>query len=160
MIQRKTLLLTIAWIVAGAVVVWAATAPSESARDPGVAAVQRRLTDLERRVLDLETQPAPPIRRIWPPGATPRDPSNGPEPDNLDRRLDDLEKRIERLEKGLPSVSVLPRLPRSAEGPVPRGWLPWEFNGRTYYWIPLRQGLGPGPAPTPCAPETSDRGNP
>ncbi|MBP8303123.1 MAG: hypothetical protein KBE04_03235 [Phycisphaerae bacterium] len=156
MMQRKTPLLTLAWIAAGAAAVWAATAPSDSARDPDVAAVQRRLTDLERRVLALESRPTPPIRPGKPRGATPKDPSDRPDVERLDKRLDDLEQRIERLEKGLPSVSVLPRLPRSPDGPAPRGWLPWEFNGRTYYWIPL----SPGADHTCPAPDRSGQGNP
>ena len=76
----------------------------------------------------------------------------------IEKGLADLEKRIERLEKRPPSSSWPSRLPWGLDRPVPRGWQPWEFNGRTYYWIPLRQGFGPGTDPTLRMSETSNQG--
>jgi len=155
MIECKAILLTTTgFVVAAATGIWAATAPSDSADDLDVTEIEKRLADLEKRVLALEGQLAPPTKPGKPFGVDPRDPSDRPEVKRLQKGLADLEKRIERLEKRPPSSSWRFRLPRGLDGPVPRGWQPWEFNGRTYYWIPLTQGLGPGTAPTLCVPET------
>jgi len=159
MIEHKVILLTTAGIVVGAATgIWATTASSDSAEDLDVREIEKRLADLEKRVLALEGQPAPPAKPGKPFGVDPRGPSDRPEVKRLQKGLADLEKRIERLEKRPPSSSWPSRLPWGLDRPVPRGWQPWEFNGRTYYWIPLRQGFGPGTDPTLRMSETSNQG--
>jgi hypothetical protein len=61
--------------------------------------------------------------------------------DALKQRIEVLEDRVAALEEG---QRVMPRLVPSLQMPwqlpgqaAPEGWVPREFNGRTYYAIPI-----------------------
>ena len=73
----------------------------------------------------------------------------------LRRRVKELEARVEELKQSKAVVVPQPGVPGQAQ--VPPSWKPFEFNGMTYYVVPLRDGEG-APARTlvvPTAPADS-----
>lgn len=63
------------------------------------------------------------------------------EVDALKQRVEALEDRMAALEEGqrvMPRVVPSPQMPWYPQGQAaPEGWVPHEFNGRTYYAIPI-----------------------
>lgn len=75
-------------------------------------------------------------------------PSTQDELRDLRKRVEQLEARVVELEARMPraiapSAEALPRrvIPKGRldRDPVPKGWMPREFNGQHYYDIPLDQ---------------------
>lgn len=76
----------------------------------------------------------------------PAAPSNSVQVKDLLRRIEKLEARVAELERRVPRVVVpaegAPQLRIIPEGkfegrPLPKGWIPREFNGLRYYDVPL-----------------------
>ena len=61
--------------------------------------------------------------------------------DALKRQLQDYEQTLKQLRSNRGTVVVPPQpSPGQATEKVPQSWQPFEFNGATYYVIPLRDG--------------------
>jgi hypothetical protein len=64
--------------------------------------------------------------------------------EKLEARVADLEQRTPRVivpAQGAPELRVLPE-GKGELHPVPKGWVPREFNGQRYYDIPLETPQG------------------
>jgi hypothetical protein len=140
--RRTTILIVVGITILGATVAWATTDPNTPEENTEIERLKGRITDLENRISAIEKGSALRVLPDWPFRRTPTNPPTDSEIKRMDKRITDLERRIKGLEQRLPSRN-LPSIPWRFDSPVPKDWQPWEFNGRTYYWIPL--GLGSEP---------------
>jgi len=63
--------------------------------------------------------------------------------DALKRQLQDYEQMLKQLRSNRGTLVIPPQpAPGPASEKVPQSWQPFEFNGATYYVIPLRAGEG------------------
>jgi len=81
------------------------------------------------------------------PTSPPPAPSEQSQVEELKKEVDSLRQRVESLEKQLKDhCLIIPRTVRESPmiirppgrpGPVPKDWHPFEFNGMTYYVVPV-----------------------
>src|SRR5438270_8025118 len=64
--------------------------------------------------------------------------------DALKRQLQDYEQMLKHLRSNRGTLVPPQQAPQQGTGQVPQNWRPFEFNGATYYVIPLRDGDAKG----------------
>ena len=61
--------------------------------------------------------------------------------DVLKRKLEEAEKQMRRLHDSRNALVIPPQAaPGQGSAPLPPGWRPFQFNGATYYVVPLAVG--------------------
>ena len=61
--------------------------------------------------------------------------------DAMKRQLQDYEQMLKHVRSNRGTLVIPPQqAPQQGTGQVPQSWRPFEFNGATYYVIPLRDG--------------------
>jgi hypothetical protein len=77
-------------------------------------------------------------------GASSEPPKESSEIEQLRKEVAELRQRISSVEDRMRDRSIITVRPYPPHRPIPKNWRPFEFNGMTYYVIPIDNAAKPG----------------